>query len=75
MVIVFSDTWARWLAFPVINWPWRMCRLVLFTRSSPVFPLTVIPLAWWIDGDRPSWRALVGGVVAVGAAAGMMWYR
>lgn len=35
-------------------------------------PLTVIPLAWWLDGDRPGWRSLVGGVVAVAATAAMI---
>jgi len=28
-------------------------------------PLVIVPLAWWIDGDRPSRRSLVGGVIAV----------
>jgi len=35
-------------------------------------PLTIIPLAWWIEGDQPSWRALLGGVVAVCATAAMI---
>lgn len=31
-------------------------------------PILVIPMAWWVEGDRPSWRSVVGGVVAVGGA-------
>jgi drug/metabolite transporter (DMT)-like permease len=28
-------------------------------------PLVVMPIAWWLEGDKPGWRALVGGAVAV----------
>ncbi len=28
-------------------------------------PLLAIPIAWWLEGDRPTRRALVGGVIAV----------
>ena len=28
-------------------------------------PVVTIPLAYWMDGDRPSLRSLVGGVIAV----------
>jgi drug/metabolite transporter (DMT)-like permease len=34
-------------------------------------PLVIIPLAWWWEGDRPTLRALVGGVVAVAGVAGL----
>jgi drug/metabolite transporter (DMT)-like permease len=34
-------------------------------------PLIVIPFAWWIDGERPSARAIVGGVIAVVGVAGL----
>lgn len=33
-------------------------------------PVLIIPMAWWLDGDRPSWRSLVGGLVGV---AGVVW--
>lgn len=33
-------------------------------------PLAVIPLAWWFEGERPTRRSIVGGVIAViGAVA------
>lgn len=32
-------------------------------------PLAVVPLAWWIDGERPTVRSLSGGVLAVLGAA------
>lgn len=28
-------------------------------------PIVTIPLAWWIDGDRPSLRSILGGILAV----------
>lgn len=31
-------------------------------------PLWVMPLAWWLEGDRPTTRAIGGGVVAVTGA-------
>ncbi len=36
-------------------------------------PVVTIPLAYWIDGDRPSKRSIVGGVIAVGGAATLAW--
>lgn len=38
-------------------------------------PVMVMPLAWWLDGDRPRPRAVVGGLVAVAAAAWLAWLR
>lgn len=33
-------------------------------------PLAVIPLAWWFEGERPTPRSIIGGVIAViGAVA------
>lgn len=28
-------------------------------------PIVVVPLAYWLDGDRPTRRSLIGGVIAV----------
>lgn len=76
---------SKWLIFsvtfgPVVGIPCYQMALAevpagIVHAILACLPLTVIPLAWWIDGDRPSWRALVGGVVAVAAAAGMMTVR
>ena len=30
-------------------------------------PLLSIPIAYWLERDRPSRRAVLGGVIAVGA--------
>jgi drug/metabolite transporter (DMT)-like permease len=29
-----------------------------------ITPVVVIPLAWVIDGDKPEWRGIVGGILA-----------
>lgn len=34
-------------------------------------PLAVIPFTWVFDGDRPGWRAILGGVVAVVGVVGL----
>ncbi len=36
-------------------------------------PIIVIPLAFWFEGDRPSPRSLLGGVVAVAGALVLVW--
>lgn len=36
-------------------------------------PITVIPLAFLLEGDRPTTRSLVGGLIAVTGAIGLAW--
>ncbi|MCS7091355.1 MAG: DMT family transporter [Verrucomicrobiota bacterium] len=36
-------------------------------------PLTVIPLAWWLEGDRPTIRSLWGTITAVLGVIGLVW--
>ena len=38
-------------------------------------PLTIIPMAWKIEGERPSVRSIIGGVVAVGGVIGLTLAR
>lgn len=38
-------------------------------------PLLVIPFTYWLDGDRPGWRSLVGGVAAVVGVVGLTLVR
>jgi drug/metabolite transporter (DMT)-like permease len=37
-------------------------------------PLVTILLTWWFDGDRPTRRALAGGILAVAGAAGLKYF-
>jgi drug/metabolite transporter (DMT)-like permease len=38
-------------------------------------PLLSIPIAYWLEGDRPTRRAILGGVVAVGACIALSTSR
>lgn len=38
-------------------------------------PIVIAPLAYWLDGDRPTRRSLVGGVVAVAGAVGLSVFK
>jgi drug/metabolite transporter (DMT)-like permease len=38
-------------------------------------PIAVIPLAWMVDGERPTVHSLVGGVIAVGGVVGLTMSR
>lgn len=38
-------------------------------------PLLIIPLTYWFEGDRPSRRSLVGGIVAVGGVVALTLVR
>lgn len=38
-------------------------------------PLAVIPLAYWLEGERPSRRSLVGGAIAVAGAVALTLAR
>lgn len=42
------------------------------TAITALTPLAVIPLAWWVDRERPTRRSIIGGVLAVGGA---IWLR
>ncbi len=38
-------------------------------------PIAIIPLAYWLEGERPSGRSLIGGVIAVGGAVALALSR
>lgn len=38
-------------------------------------PIVVVPLAYWLDGDRPTKRSLLGGVIAVAGAIALSQAR
>ena len=56
----------------VVCYQWALARHPI-AEVLPVVamaPLAVVPLAYWLEGERPSKRSLVGGAVAV---AGVVW--
>lgn len=38
-------------------------------------PVVIIPISWWLEGDRPKPRSLLGGAVAVAAAIALARLR
>lgn len=38
-------------------------------------PLLAIPLAWWLEGDGPTLRSILGGVIAVAGVIGLTLVR
>lgn len=54
----------------------------LFTTPSGIVlpivattPLVIVPLAYWIEGERPTRRSLIGGVIAVAGAVALTVVR
>lgn len=36
-------------------------------------PLVIVPLSMWSEGEKPTMRSLVGGLIAVAGVAGLAW--
>lgn len=71
---------ANALAGPVIGvscfqWALQTTPSGLVLPIVALTPLVIIPLSFLLEGDRPSPRALLGGLVAVLGAAGLAWSR
>ena len=52
------------------QWAFQLQPTGVVMSITALTPLAVIPLAWWLDGERPTARSLTGGLVAV---AGAIW--
>lgn len=73
-----SPTWRDWrwvvgnaLSGPVFGvscfqWALKIAPTGVVLPIVATTPITVIPFAYWLEGDRPAPRALVGAVLAVG---------
>lgn len=62
------------LVLGVSCYQWALSQLpagVVLAVTS-LTPLTIIPLAWWMDGDRPSLRSVVGAGIAVSGVVGLV---
>ena len=40
-----------------------------------ITPIVIIPFAFWLEGERPRGRSLLGGVIAVSGAAALAWVK
>lgn len=52
------------------QWAFQLQPTGVVMSITALTPLAVVPLAWWLDGERPTFRSLTGGAVAV---AGAIW--
>jgi len=62
------------LVLGVSCYQWALSQLPagIVLAITSLTPLTIIPLAWWMEGDRPTARSLVGAVIAVGGVVGLV---
>lgn len=56
------------LGVAAYQWALQLQPSGIVLAIAALTPLAVIPLAWWIDGERPTLRSVSGGVLAVGGA-------
>ena len=40
-----------------------------------ITPIVIIPFAFWLEGERPGSRSLLGGAIAVAGAAALAWVK
>ena len=52
------------------QWAFQVQPTGVVMSITALTPLAVVPLSWWLDGERPAARPLIGGAVAV---AGAVW--
>ncbi len=61
----------------VVCYQWALARHPV-SEVLPVVamvPLAVVPLAYWLEQERPTGRSLLGGVLAVAGVVGLARYR
>jgi drug/metabolite transporter (DMT)-like permease len=71
---------ANGLAGPVIavgcyQWALATTPTGIVLPIAATSPLMAMPIAFWLEGDRPSRRAIIGGIIAVGASVGLTLAR
>ena len=72
------DDWPAFVAavqrpLPTTIWtnPLKTTPAAIVLPITATTPLVVIPFTWYFDHDRPGWRALIGGLLAVGGVIGL----
>ncbi|MFM7214577.1 MAG: DMT family transporter [Verrucomicrobiota bacterium] len=57
------------------QWALQVQPTGIVVAITALTPLVVIPLAFWIDGERPTRRSLLGGLLGVGGAIWLVLQR
>ena len=63
------------LGVAAYQWALQMQPTGVVMAITALTPLAVIPLAWWIDGERPTRRSVAGGALAVTGAVWLALHR
>ena len=63
------------LGVAAYQWALQVQPTGIVVAITALTPLVVIPLAYWIDGERPTRRSLLGGLLAVGGAIWLVVQR
>lgn len=69
--LVLNATAGATLGVACVQWALKSQPAGLVFSIVATTPLAVVPLAWWIEGERPSVRSLIGGAVAVAGAVAL----
>jgi drug/metabolite transporter (DMT)-like permease len=57
------------------QWALGVERTAIVLPIVALTPLVIIPFSWHLEGERPSIRSILGGVVAVGGVIGLTFAR
>lgn len=63
------------LGVAAYQWALQLQPTGVVMAITALTPLAVIPLAWWIDHERPSRRSISGGALAVAGAVWLALHR
>lgn len=71
-LVLFNGLAGPGLGVACFQWALKTTPAGLVLPVVVTTPLAVIPFTWYFDGDRPGWRSLLGGVVAVSGVVGLL---
>lgn len=73
--VVANGTLGMTLGVTCMQWALKTTPAAIVSPIVSITPLLLIPLAWHFEGERPTPRSLLGGLVAVGGAVAMTVVR
>jgi len=73
--VLANGTFGMTLGVTCLQWALKTTPAAIVSPIIAITPLLVIPLAWRFEGERPTARALIGGVIAVAGAVALAVLR
>lgn len=71
--IAFNATTGPIVGLICFQWALATTPSMIVQPIVAMTPLIIMPLAWWMEGDRPSLRAILGAIVAVLGVIALAW--